>query len=905
MRKKKKKKRTQPSPGKSPRADRPAKPTVARESSDAHPFWRALGGEPVAIGIAIFIFLRPWIDGLTFVSFNAYYIAGILLIAALWGVRTLVRGESIRFAIPLGLLAAYLGVSFLTGLVGYEYHLTHRAVQYLASYFLLFFVCSNALRSRFAIGIVLAAFVATVLLNATWSVIHYHQTLPFMREVLMGNSDILYSFFGTRELTPDLKHRLEMNRAFGTFLFPNALAAFLILAIPYLLSELWASWHERTNGVEAVEEESPALSSVEAYRRVWFALGVGTGIALVLSIVLILLNDRLGALNGNGERPVENLLLQLFIFGVFPTGLGTASGIVLRRYGLSTFGRMVRVVGVALALPATTYALWLSYSRGAVLALALAMGISLALFLIGRRAKGSLAGAARSMGVALLFLTLARALIAAPAAAQEMNEPEMRPTGILAIWDSKKLDTRTLSVEGTGRTIGDLSDVNSFGLRITYWQVSLLMLKDNFWTGVGPGNFKVAYPTYQFLDAGDVEAAHNDFLQNFCETGAVGGSLFLAFWIYFAVWGGRRIVREPDASQRAVLAGLYAGVLAFLLHSLLDFNLTNPALASLVYVLAGIFYARAHAFQETGEQRQPAPTRFGRFVAIPVLLVVVLLTGSVLRSYLFDLALTEGTTAHRFWQVGDRKPFKQHLEVAKFFLIDLKKRDKNQKNAPATLFSAASLLIPDRALLESFGAVRIRVPGDSPTLRPPRPEEVLPNDAYLFITDIPRARKAAIAAAERRITFLREADELYPHDPEMAAHIYSWYEMLFASVTNPAERKRYAHSALEWSRTCVERSPRAAWFHIYYAKALWLRGSVESGQAALDYYTKGIQEYGSAYEMYPISPVFASQYGQALLKLGKALVDSGRIEAGEEMREKGTEVIKVGTNIEGYKRLPR
>ena len=76
-----------------------------------------------------------------------------------------------------------------------------------------------------------------------------------MREVLMGNSDILYSFCGTRELTPDLKHRLGMNRAFGTFLFPNALAAFLILAIPYLLSELWASWHDRASGVEAVEED--------------------------------------------------------------------------------------------------------------------------------------------------------------------------------------------------------------------------------------------------------------------------------------------------------------------------------------------------------------------------------------------------------------------------------------------------------------------------------------------------------------------------------------------------------------------------------------------------------------------------------------------------------------------------
>ncbi len=33
--------------------------------------------------------------------------------------------------------------------------------------------------------------------------------------------------FSTPELTPELAHRLNINRAFGSFLFANALAAFL------------------------------------------------------------------------------------------------------------------------------------------------------------------------------------------------------------------------------------------------------------------------------------------------------------------------------------------------------------------------------------------------------------------------------------------------------------------------------------------------------------------------------------------------------------------------------------------------------------------------------------------------------------------------------------------------------
>ena len=69
------------------------------------PLWRAILSEPIALGIAVVIFFRPWRDGLTYPAFNAYYLWVIILLTAFWGARLLLRGETIRFRTPIFLFA--------------------------------------------------------------------------------------------------------------------------------------------------------------------------------------------------------------------------------------------------------------------------------------------------------------------------------------------------------------------------------------------------------------------------------------------------------------------------------------------------------------------------------------------------------------------------------------------------------------------------------------------------------------------------------------------------------------------------------------------------------------------------------------------------------------------------------
>ena len=145
---------------------------------------------------------------------------------------------------------------------------------------------------------------------------------------------------------------------------------------------------------------------------------------------------------------------------------------------------------------------------------------------------------------------------------------------------------------GQNVSVKDLLNPATAGLRLTYWKVGLAMFMDNFFTGVGLGNFGVAYYSYQPVGAPYVKEAHNGFLQAFSETGILGGSLFCFTWIYFLVWGARRILAEQDRQERIVLVALYTGILAFLLHSLVDLNFSLSTNVMYFMILCGLFCAR-------------------------------------------------------------------------------------------------------------------------------------------------------------------------------------------------------------------------------------------------------------------------------------------------------------------------
>ncbi len=120
-------------------------------------------------------------------------------------------------------------------------------------------------------------------------------------------------------------------------------------------------------------------------------------------------------------------------------------------------------------------------------------------------------------------------------------------------------------------SIGDMKD-SSTSYRVYIWMGTLLMLKDFWLTGIGPGSeaFTQVYPFYSY-SAIVAPHAHNLFLQIMVESGIIGILLFL-FLIFMFIkklicgyqYGGK------GNCNSVVIVGIASAVLGFLIQGLFD-----------------------------------------------------------------------------------------------------------------------------------------------------------------------------------------------------------------------------------------------------------------------------------------------------------------------------------------------
>jgi hypothetical protein len=107
---------------------------------------------------------------------------------------------------------------------------------------------------------------------------------------------------------------------------------------------------------------------------------------------------------------------------------------------------------------------------------------------------------------------------------------------------------------------------------------SLDMIRDRPLTGFGLDTWPIVYPAYALVDQGVfVNHAHNDW----AEWASDGGIPFAAMLFLIFAWSVRYSFRFPWG----------AGVVAVMLHSLVDFPMQKPCLEALVFVLLGAMAA--------------------------------------------------------------------------------------------------------------------------------------------------------------------------------------------------------------------------------------------------------------------------------------------------------------------------
>lgn len=200
--------------------------------------------------------------------------------------------------------------------------------------------------------------------------------------------------------------------------------------------------------------------------------------------------------------------------------------------------------------------IFLSSSRGGMVAVVLQMSVLVLLLASGKRNR---AAALRLGGLVLLVAT------------------------VLFWLDTGSVSSRLL-------TLGTPLNQAVSGNRVTVAKDTLGMFLARPITGWGLATFPDVYPRYRsFATDVFINAAHNDYLQLMTECGLIGIGVMLWFLValFRAALRSRRDRRWEDQDDRVPLAALVA-IFGILVHSFTDFNLHIPANAALFYFMCAL-----------------------------------------------------------------------------------------------------------------------------------------------------------------------------------------------------------------------------------------------------------------------------------------------------------------------------
>jgi O-antigen ligase len=123
----------------------------------------------------------------------------------------------------------------------------------------------------------------------------------------------------------------------------------------------------------------------------------------------------------------------------------------------------------------------------------------------------------------------------------------------------------------------------SVGARFDYWRAAVKTSESYPVTGTGPGTFQRPYARLKAPDAEMARLAHNDYLEQFSDSGIIGGISYAA-WIMSALWfSSRRVWVRGDC----LTVALFGGALTWFIQGIGEFSLYIPALAWIAFTLLG------------------------------------------------------------------------------------------------------------------------------------------------------------------------------------------------------------------------------------------------------------------------------------------------------------------------------
>lgn len=129
------------------------------------------------------------------------------------------------------------------------------------------------------------------------------------------------------------------------------------------------------------------------------------------------------------------------------------------------------------------------------------------------------------------------------------------------------------------------------------WSRTIPLMKDYWFTGVGPNAFIIAFPNDDFVGSKRVgntstlvDKPHNAFLQIYIQTGGISAIAYVGLWLWYLI-GGIRLFwrRRPGTDIEKIGFGLLIGIFSFAVAGLT--NDTVIGSQNIYWILLGAGYA--------------------------------------------------------------------------------------------------------------------------------------------------------------------------------------------------------------------------------------------------------------------------------------------------------------------------
>ncbi len=148
------------------------------------------------------------------------------------------------------------------------------------------------------------------------------------------------------------------------------------------------------------------------------------------------------------------------------------------------------------------------------------------------------------------------------------------------------LKTRTDLYNGPGSPVSVLEAFSDPSARGLYWDTAIGVIKKYPWFGCG---YNAYVQTLNDLNIGHTEYPHNSLLHITAELGLVGLVFYLWLFVALCLQGWRTICRVASLEDIRILGyGISCGILAWMIHSLLDTPWSSLQLSLLLWLMIGI-----------------------------------------------------------------------------------------------------------------------------------------------------------------------------------------------------------------------------------------------------------------------------------------------------------------------------